>query len=224
MSNKRYSKEANVIAIPKNQSERCVNTTTIFEQLKQTLTSRQVTERYGLTVNHHGMARCPFHDDHNPSMKIDERFHCFACGADGDVIDYTGKLFGLRPIDAARKLASDFGLSTELQPITPIKHAEPPITERFCICVLWRYLRLLRIWQVRYEPKLGEPMDDRFVESLLRTATVRDFLDDLCHRTPADARQAMSILTEGGLIMRLNDYVERKEIENGIVPCLRPSG
>ena len=76
---------------------------------------------------------------------------------------------------------------------------------------------MLRIWQVRYEPKLGEPMDDRFVESLLRTATVRDFLDDLCHRTPADARQAMRILTEGGLIMRLNDYVERKEIENGIV-------
>jgi len=108
----------------------------VFEQIKQTLTTRAAAEHYGLAVNHHGMARCPFHDDHNPSMKIDDRFHCFACGANGDVIDYTGKLFSLRPYDAARKLASDFGLSTELQPNTAMKHAEPPITERFCIRTL----------------------------------------------------------------------------------------
>ena len=128
----------------------------VFEEVKQQLTARCVAEHYGLAVNRNGMARCPFHDDHTPSMKIDNRFHCFACGADGDVIDYTGKLFGLGPYDAARKLASDFGLSTGPQPNTATKHAEPPITERFCISVLWRYLRLLRIWQVRYEPKLGE--------------------------------------------------------------------
>ena len=32
-----------------------------------------------------------FHDDKNPSMKVDQRFHCFGCGADGDVIDFTAK-------------------------------------------------------------------------------------------------------------------------------------
>ena len=31
-----------------------------------------------------GMACCPFHDDKNPSMKVDQRFHCFGCGADGE--------------------------------------------------------------------------------------------------------------------------------------------
>ena len=189
----------------------------VFDQVKQTLTTRAVAEHYGLAVNHHGMARCPFHDDHTPSMKVDDRFHCFACGTDGDVIDYTGKLFGLSPYDAARKLASDFGLSIESQPNTAIKHAEPPITERFCIRTLWRYLRLLRIWQVQYAPKLGEPMDDRFVESLKWTDTVLDLLGDLQYRTRADAEQAMRVLTEGGLIMKLYDYVERKEIENGII-------
>ena len=189
----------------------------IFEQVKQHLTTRAIAEHYGLVVNHNGMARCPFHDDHTPSMKIDERFHCFACGADGDVIDYTGRLFGLGPYDAARKLATDFGLSIELQPHTAMKHAEPPITERFCIRTLWRYLRLLRIWQVRYEPKLGEPIDDRFVESLKWTDTVLDLLGDLQRKTRADAEQAMQVLTEGGLIMNLHDYVNRKETDNGII-------
>jgi DNA primase len=163
------------------------------------------------------MARCPFHDDHNPSMKIDNRFHCFACGADGDVIDYTGKLFGLSPYDAARKLAADFDLGIDKQANTAINNAEPPITERFCIFVLWRYLRLLRIWQVRYAPKLGDALDERFVESLKWTDTVWDYLDNLQHRTLADAEQTMKILTEGGLIMKLNDYVTRKEKENGII-------
>lgn len=189
----------------------------IFEQVKQHLTTRAIAEHYGLVVNHNGMARCPFHDDHTPSMKIDERFHCFACGADGDVIDYTGRLFGLGPYDAARKLATDFGLSIESQLNTVIKHAEPPITDRFCIRTLWRYLRLLRIWQVRYAPKLGESIDERFVESLKWTDTVWDYLGDLQYGTRADAEQAMRILTEGGLITKLYDYVNRKETENGIV-------
>ena len=188
----------------------------VFEEVKQHLTARYVAEHYGLTVSHHGMARCPFHDDHTPSMKIDNRFHCFACGADGDVIDYTGKLFGLGQYDAARKLASDFGLSID-KPNTAIKYAEPPITERFCIRTLWRYLRLLRIWQVRYAHKLGEPIDDRFLESLKWTVTVLDLLDDLQRKTRADAEQAMRVLTEGGLIMKLYDHVERKETENGII-------
>jgi hypothetical protein len=78
-------------------------------------------------------------------------------------------------------------------------------------------LRLLRIWQVRYAPKLGENIDDRFVESLKWTDTVLDLLDDLQRKTQADAEQAMRVLTEGGLIMKLYDYVERKETENGIV-------
>ena len=60
-------------------------------------------------------------------------------------------------------------------------------------------------------------MDDRFVESLKWTDTVRDLLDDLQRKTRADAEQAMRVLTEGGLIMKLYDYVNRKENENGII-------
>ena len=34
----------------------------------------------------------------------------FGCGEDGDVIDFTAKLFDLSPKEAAEKLAQDFGL------------------------------------------------------------------------------------------------------------------
>lgn len=59
---------------------------TIYEKAKSLVTAREAAEHYGLTVNRYGMALCPFHDDHNPSMKLDDRFHCFGCGEDGDVI------------------------------------------------------------------------------------------------------------------------------------------
>ena len=54
----------------------------VFEAVKQNLTTRQAAELYGIPVNRHGMAVCPFHNDKNPSMKVDKRFHCFACQAD----------------------------------------------------------------------------------------------------------------------------------------------
>ena len=39
------------------------------------------------------MACCPFHNDKTPSMKLDQRYHCFGCGADGDVIDFAAALY-----------------------------------------------------------------------------------------------------------------------------------
>ena len=56
------------------------------------------------------MCRCPFHDDKNPSMKADRRFHCFGCGADGDVIDLVSRLEQATPKEAALMLARDFSI------------------------------------------------------------------------------------------------------------------
>lgn len=61
----------------------------VFEAVKQSVTTRQAAEYYGIPVRRNGMAVCPFHSDKNPSMKVDRRFHCFACQADGDVIDFS---------------------------------------------------------------------------------------------------------------------------------------
>ena len=47
----------------------------------------------------HGlMGCCPFHDDTTASLSVDgvpDRFHCFGCGASGDVIDFVRRLHGL---------------------------------------------------------------------------------------------------------------------------------
>ena len=107
-----------------------------FETVKQTVTTRQAAERYGLSVNQSGMTRCPFHEDHNPSMKVDDRFYCFGCGASGDVIDFTARLFGISLKDATEKLAEDFGINSRPPTQSDIHtlHAEPPRDrERLCI-------------------------------------------------------------------------------------------
>ena len=46
----------------------------VFEVVKQSVTTRQAAEHYGIRVGRNGMCVCPFHDDKNPSMKVDRRF------------------------------------------------------------------------------------------------------------------------------------------------------
>lgn len=78
-----------------------VRKSNVFEAVKQAVPTRQAAEYYGVQVGRNGMACCPFHDDKHPSMKVDRRFHCFGCQADGDVIDFTARLFGLNNKEAA---------------------------------------------------------------------------------------------------------------------------
>ena len=85
----------------------------VFEAVKQSVTTRQAAEHYGIHIGRNGMACCPFHHDKTPSMKLDRRYHCFGCGADGDVIDFAAALYGLGKKEAAVQLAQDFGLSYE---------------------------------------------------------------------------------------------------------------
>ena len=90
-----------------------VGKSNVFETVKQSVTTRQAAEFYGIPVGRNRMACCPFHDDRHPSMKVDRRFHCFACQGDGDVIDFTSRLFGLGSKEAALKLAEDFSVSLD---------------------------------------------------------------------------------------------------------------
>src|SRR5262245_57257520 len=44
------------------------------------------------------IGRCPFHQDRHPSLMVDERdqhFHCFGCGAHGDVISFVMRRDGV---------------------------------------------------------------------------------------------------------------------------------
>ena len=60
------------------------------DEIKQSVSMREVVERYGYHPNRAGFISCPFHNgDRTPSMKIYKRdYHCHACGANGDVFSF----------------------------------------------------------------------------------------------------------------------------------------
>ena len=89
----------------------------LFETIKAAVTVRQAAEHYGLKVSRNNMVCCPFHDDRIPSMKLNEDyFYCFGCGAKGDVIDFVARLYDLTSLQAAQKLAYDFGIDPDKPP------------------------------------------------------------------------------------------------------------
>ena len=184
----------------------------VFETTKAAVTLRQAAEHYGLRVLSNGMTCCPFHKDRHPSLKLNEDyFFCFGCGASGDVIDFTARLFGISLKNAATKLAADFGINPRPpeQSKIPNCHAEPSHErERLCIYVLRDYLRHLRIWQLRYRPeKTGDPIHPRFAEAMKALPTVNHFLDCLLGNDLLLAEKTAELLCEEGYIQRLSDYV-----------------
>ena len=181
-----------------------------FESVKAAVPLRQAAENYGLTVSRNSMTCCPFHEDRHPSMKLNkDYFFCFGCGASGDVIDFTARLFGLSPYAAAQKLETDFGIDAETKPLPFPNHAEPSRDrERLCICVLRDYLRHLRIWQLRYRPeKPGDPIHPRFAEAMKALPTVNHLLDCLLGNDLLLAKQTAEMLCKKGHIRRLSEYL-----------------
>lgn len=59
------------------------------EQIKETTTMYEVLARYGLKVGRGNMICCPIHGEKHASMKIyKDGYHCFACGAHGDIFGF----------------------------------------------------------------------------------------------------------------------------------------
>lgn len=142
---------------------------TIFEAVKSTVTPRMAAEHFGLSVSRNGMVCCPFHNDRHPSMKLNEDyFYCFGCGAKGDVIEFTSKLFGITAMEAVQKLRADFGVQEDKPSIlTKLNlYRTQADNERLCFRVLREYLQILQDWKVRFSPQTPEDdPDDRFVEA-----------------------------------------------------------
>ena len=161
----------------------------VFYTVKQSVTARQAAEMYGLKIRRNNMVSCPFHNDRTPSMKVDNRFHCFGCGADGDVIDFVSRIFGISSLEAAQKIASDFGISYDVKSaVTKPKkiicrktdaqiYAE---AEQRCFRVLSDYYHLLKKWEIDYAPNIDdETCHPLFVEALQRKTHLEYLLDIL---------------------------------------------
>ena len=187
---------------------------TIYEKAKSLVTAREAAEHYGLKVNSHGMALCPFHDDHNPSMKVDERFHCFGCEEDGDVIDFTAKFFNLTLPEAAEKLVEDFGNGAEL-PASPAPPAppKPPDPAERCHDVL-----LALEVQLHRQKRLTAPqsMDDPITTEYAQNCQMYDFIVGLADLLSGGIEQQkedeVSYLTDG-VLDRYERILQKEVIE-----------
>lgn len=64
---------------------------------------------------------CPFHGEKTPSFNVNpgrEIFHCFGCGAGGNIFSFVMKIEGLNFPEAFRKLAARAGVTVEERPLT----------------------------------------------------------------------------------------------------------
>ena len=80
------------------------------EEIKDMYSMRDILARYGLYPNRAGMVRCPFHNgDREPSLKVYEKdFHCFGCGAHGDIFDFVRLMDGLSFREAFESLGGSY--------------------------------------------------------------------------------------------------------------------
>ena len=194
----------------------------IYKIVKANVTVRQAAEHYGVEVQRNGMCCCPFHDDRHPSMKLNEDyFYCFGCGAHGDVIEFTARLFGLTNYEAVKKLAYDFGLDPDKPPAAAaLKKPEYPLAKAFqrdemrCQRVLCDYLHLLENWKEQYAPSsLEEEWDTRFVEACQMLDRVEYLVDVLTFEELEDRVKTVDMLKKDGTIDRLEERLNRLEKE-----------
>jgi len=169
----------------------------LFETVKQSVTVREAAQMYGVEANRNDMACCPFHDDKHPSMKLNEEyFYCFGCGATGDVIDFTARLYNLTPREAAEKLAQDFGLAYDSQAPPRRRYIRQKTeAQKFredrdhAFRVLADYYHLLRKWETDYSPKTPEENPHpRFMEAIQRKDYMGYLLDFFLGNSPEEQK------------------------------------
>lgn len=67
------------------------------DEIKQSVSMRELVERYGIHIDRKGFCCCPFHKEKTASMKIyKSSYNCFGCGANGDVFSF---LMGMEHCD-----------------------------------------------------------------------------------------------------------------------------
>ena len=194
----------------------------IYTQIKDAVSVKEAAERYGLSVTRHGMARCPFHEDHSPSLKLNEDYYyCFGCHASGDVIDFTANLLHLCKHHAAEQLAADFRihLNEEVSARKPSAAPEVPKdpnlavfrnNEILCVQALSSYEWLLEEWMEEYAPEEPGEFDPRYVHACHMLLPVKYLLDCLTVATFEERYAMVENLMEDDTIPKLRKFAGKE--------------
>lgn len=105
-----------------------------IEKVKSSLNIVDVIELFTYLkkagANYKGV--CPFHDDHSPSMVVSpirQTFHCFVCGAGGDVIAFIQHHLNLSFMEALRWCATQANIDFPSKGLTVEEEAEYKLKE-----------------------------------------------------------------------------------------------
>lgn len=195
----------------------------VFGTVKTSINTREAAARYGVEVNRHGKALCPFHNDRNPSLFVDDdHYHCYACGEHGDVIDLTAKLFGLKLYEAAQKLAYDFGITQDKPPDKAMQEKQNRKSEaqqlreneKLCFSALMEYYKLLQEWKVLYAPRSPEDTPhDRFVQACHHLSYVEYLVDLLIMGDSYERTGVIDMLMTDDKLKKLQTYLKKVKKE-----------
>lgn len=180
----------------------------VFDSVKQAVTTKQAVVFYGFKPNHSDLICCPFHKDKTPSMKVDERYFCFGCGAKGDVIDFVSGIFQINCTESAIKLAEDFGISYQYQrsvnktkrikkkicqqpEISEEEKLKKRVTKAIGICSDYRMM-LIEL-QKNFLPKtVDEKWDERFIYAGMKIPYLEYYLDILLFGNQEEQKELLN--------------------------------
>ena len=86
----------------------------VSDRIKQLVSINDVLNHYGYQADRKGYMSCPFHNEKTASLKIyseSNSFHCFGCGANGDVIKFVMLLYSIDFMQAVKQINSEFCLN-----------------------------------------------------------------------------------------------------------------
>lgn len=177
---------------------------TITDTIRQSVSARDAAQALGIRVNRHGRCQCPIHNGTDYNMRLypgDGGYHCFVCGASGDVIHLVENVQQCSFLSAIEWLNSAFHLGLPLdRPLdknaaeAARRAKERKQTEReqkqaiermeFDLYVLCgRLLDALEADKERYRPRrANEEWDERFVTAVRMIPEVKEVADDLSLR------------------------------------------
>ncbi|HQP25882.1 MAG TPA: CHC2 zinc finger domain-containing protein [Smithellaceae bacterium] len=153
-----------------------------------------IMEREGIELRR-GKACCPFHEEKNPSFIINQKkqtYHCFGCGAHGDVITLIQKLHGYDFNDACKYLGITPGKPAPVDPTLQRRRTIQKVFETaiskiyYQLCDRSQHLHRLRLEVKRDPSALTEAGTVLFARRMEELAVVDHKLDILLTGTAED--------------------------------------
>ena len=188
----------------------------IFKFVKNYVTAKDVVIHYGFRPNRSNLICCPFHNDKHPSMKVEKRFFCFGCGAQGDAIDFVSNYFGIGLKEAAEKLLGDFGITLMPEPsskrtksystsMVQYQKKRPELTQITRRLLQYKDMLATRI-QALAPKTMDEEWSDAFVDEINANVRVTYLIDGLLFGSKEECMEFYNFYKEG-----VDEIVKRME-------------